>query len=543
MGSFFREFKYNIFLAIVINLIFISIEQFYRIFNDILIFNLTFKSFFDQLIIHLIIVSIANRRAIFIIYSILLLFVWFQLVHFSFYGTWIFPLEFMLFFTEFNEVIGTFKSVLHIVIFPTILVIFAIISIFILISKFKKRKPIPYFLPLFILLLVYTPIELYMKNQPYRHSKPNFEYNPIKNTIFALGNLTGVILPKKLFANSGLEQDVVKTPSIIDDKDINIVIIMGESLHKDFMSLYDYSYETTPFLNNLKNDANFYYQNAISSSVFTMVSLGSFFNMLQKPDGTPQILSRNSCLFKMAKENNFKTYFYSAQSSSSLKGIKSYICPTSIDFLADGSSVTNEANKNPYDSFLVDKLDEIDFSQKSFVVLHQRSSHSPFYENYPKEHEYFSKDLLKDTSLNQTSIDYMNAIRYTDFIIESIINKIKSKTSKPTYILFTSDHATNIENKSFIHGNLNFKEIYQVPFFIYTLNTKNDLKNSFGDFPYISHYQISNIVSKLLGYETNYNIFNKKEDFWVLGNDISGLAGYLKIVFDEENNQIRVENK
>jgi hypothetical protein len=49
------------------------------------------------------------------------------------------------------------------------------------------------------------------------------------------------------------------------------------------------------------------------------------------------------------------------------------------------------------------------------------------------------------------------------------------------------------------------------------------LKNSFDNFPYISHYQISNIVSKLLGYETNYDIFNKKENFTVCGNDLTGL--------------------
>jgi hypothetical protein len=111
MKSFFKEFKYNILLALFISTIFISIEQFYRVYNDILIFNLTFKSFFEQFVIHLLVVSIVNKRAIFIIYFIFVLFTWFQLVHFSYYGTWIFPLEYLLFFIEFKEVLVTFKSV------------------------------------------------------------------------------------------------------------------------------------------------------------------------------------------------------------------------------------------------------------------------------------------------------------------------------------------------------------------------------------------------------------------------------------------------
>ena len=67
-------------------------------------------------------------------------------------------------------------------------------------------------------------------------------------------------------------------------------------------------------------------------------------------------------------------------------------------------------------------------------------------------------------------------------------------------------------------------------------NNPENLGNYFQDFPYISHYQIGNLVSYLLGYQKQYEYFNTKEDYYVCGADISGFDGILKISFDKENN-------
>src|SRR5574344_1262060 len=102
MWKFFIKFKYNFLLAFFITLLFVAVEQFYRTYNDILVFNLTFKNFLEHLLINFLIVSIVSRKAIVIIYTIFAFFVWFQLIHFSYYGTWIFPLEYLLFLSEFG---------------------------------------------------------------------------------------------------------------------------------------------------------------------------------------------------------------------------------------------------------------------------------------------------------------------------------------------------------------------------------------------------------------------------------------------------------
>ena len=86
------------------------------------------------------------------------------------------------------------------------------------------------------------------------------------------------------------------------------------------------------------------------------------------------------------------------------------------------------------------------------------------------------------------------------------------------------------------HGRLDFDSVWQIPFFVYGINSPENLSNYFQDFPYISHYQIGNLASYLLGYQKKYEYFNTKEDYYVCGADISGFDGILKISFDKENN-------
>lgn len=536
-----KKFLNNILIATLITIIFITVEQVYRVYNDILVFNLNFKSFIEQFIINLLIVSIISKRAILIIYFILGLLVWFQLLHFGYFGTWIFPLEYLLFFTQFQETFDTFITVTNIGILPSILILILFISIYLIILKNdNKRLKIPYLSYLLIAVIIFIPIRVYINDSKKGH-RPNVEHYTIKNSFNTIGYLLGNILPKKLNGTSGLEQPITQTPNIIlNTPDINVVMIMGESLHREYMSMYGYEINTTPYLNKLKEDENFLYKKGIGSGVVTDVAVPSFFNIIKKPDGVPQILSTNTCLFKMAKENGFKTYFYSSHSQEQLSHLKNYLCMKWIDDYADGTTLTKDSKLPALDYFLTDMIENIDFNKSNFIALQQRASHTPFKDAYPKEFEIYTKENSPENML-QNTIEYHNSIHYTDYILSEIIEKIKQKTTKPTYFIFTSDHATNLGDKDRNgHGRLDYDSVYQVPFFIYGINGAKTYKESFSDFPYISHYQIGRLVSYLMGYKVEEKIFNQKEDYFVCDSDISGLAGILKLSFDEENNQIPI---
>ncbi len=541
MKTFLAKLGFNIFLALIITILFVSVEQIYRGYNDILFFNLDLKSFIEQFIINLLIVSIVRTRAIFISFVLIATFVWFQIVHFAYFGTWIFPLEYLLFFTKFQETYDTFRTVANIGIIPTIMIITLLVTIYFLLKNSEeKRLKIPYLSLILIAFIIFVPVRVYIKDAKKGH-RPNVEYYPIKNTITNLGYLFGNIIPKKIAGNSGLEQPVTPTPDLlIKNPDINVIVIMGESLNRNFMSLYNYKLKTTPFLDSIKDSENFVYKKGIAAGVVTDVSVPSFFNIIKRPDGVPQIVSTNTCLFKMAKNNGFQTYFYSSQAQNQLSQLKSYICTKWIDTYASGTSVTNSINKPALDKFLLEKIEEIDFSKPSFVALQQRASHTPFIDTFPKEFEIFTKKNIEDKTIIQNTIDYANSIAYTDYILSQLIKKIKQRTSRPTYFIFTSDHASNVGDPNRQgHGRLNYDAIYQVPFFVYGINNAKVLKDKFSNFEFISHYQMGNVVSNLLGYKKKYDYFNIKEDYFVCDSDISGLSGILKISFDENSNQTK----
>lgn len=540
MKNLIYKIGYNLFLALTITILFICVEQIYRIYNDILSFNLNLKSFFEQFIINLLIVSIIKTRAIFITYIVLAILVWFQIMHFAYFGTWIFPLEYLLFFTKFQETYDTFITVASIGILPSIMTILLLISIYLLLKKSDdKRLKVPFLSYILIVFIIFVPARVYIKDSKKGH-RPNIEHYPIKNTFNNVGYLLGSILPKKIKGESGLERPIIQTPKInINNPNINVVVIMGESLHRDYMSLYDYKIKTTPYLDSIKNDPKFIYKKGIASGVVTDVSIPSFFNMIKRPDGVPQIITTNTCLFKMAKQNGFTTHFYSAQAQDQLSQLKSYLCLSSIDQYVDGTSVTKDVDTPALDEFLINSLDKVNFEKSNFLVLHQRGSHTPFKIDYPKKFEKFTKENTEDSSISQEILEYQNSVYYTDYVISELVKKIKSKTNKPTYFIFTSDHATNLGDSARKgHGRLDYDSIYQVPFFVYGINQTKDLSNKFTDFEYISHYQISNIVSHLLGYQEVNDKFNQKEDYYVCDSDISGLAGILELSFDEKNNQI-----
>lgn len=540
MHPLVKKLIYNLFLALCITLLFISVEQLYRLYNDILVFNLTLRSFIEQFIIHCLIVSIFNRRAILITYAIISILVWFQLAHFAYFGTWIFPLEYYLFFTKFQETYDTFRTVINIAVVPTILFVALISCIYFLFNKRHddNRLKVKYLSIFLIAFIIFLPLRVYVKDSKKGH-RPNVEYYPIKNSAVNLGYLFGSILPKKISGHSGLEQPITPTPELlIKTPDINVVMIMGESLNRNFMSLYGYNVKTTPFLDSLKENDNFIYKQGIASGVVTDVAVPSFFNMIKRPDGVPQIISTNTCLFKLAKNNGFKTYFYSSQAQDQLAQLKSYMCTKWIDNYSDGTSVTHDIDTPALDQFLLDKIDTIDFSKPSFIALQQRASHTPFIDTFPKEFELFTQEN-NEKGVLQNTIDYQNSIHYTDYILSQLIKKIGEKSSRPTYFVFTSDHASNVGDPNRNgHGRLDYDAIYQVPFFVYGVNNAKSIKKKFSDFPYISHYQMGNVVSHLLGYKEAYNHFNKKEDYFVCDSDISGLSGIIKLSFDENNNQV-----
>lgn len=517
--------KNNFIAAILFTLIFLSAEQLFRVSNPLLSFNLDIHKIGVQFAISFIMLLLFNKKVIQGILAFILFFMYMQFLHFNYYGTWIFPLEYILFFTKFIETIETFSTVLDITIVPTLIMLPTTFLLFFIFSKVSdNRVKIPYLGVVLALFLLFIPLRVFVKDTSKKGARPNIEVLAIVNTMETMGYLFGRIIPQKISGKSTLSKRTFSTPDIIQKSpDINVVVVMGESLTYSKMSLFGGDKKTTPYLDGLAQEKNFFKQIAFTSGVVTDVALPSFFNILYEPDSTPQILTTNTCLFKMAKENGFETYFYSAQSQIGLAYIKSYICLNSIDHYLDGTDVTNELKQNALDEVLVDRLNSIDLEKSNFIVLHQIGSHSPYTLRYPKEFEKFKTN--KEDKYDQNA--YLNSILYTDYVLSEIVKTLQRKSKKPTYLFFTSDHGEGIgEHRG--HGNLKLPSNYEVPFVMYTLNADNKYALSQKDKKYTSHYEIAREVASTLGYDVS-SMKRAQNKHVVCGKDLCGVAGYLEL--------------
>lgn len=352
-------------------------------------------------------------------------------------------------------------------------------------------------------------------------------------------------LPHQLFIKSNLVQ-AVPPPPIIEKKlrDLNVILVMGESMSSDHMSSFHYFRPTTPFLNSLKKNPKVIFKSGISAGVCTDISLSMFFNSVLRPDGTMQIASTQWNLFKMAKNNGFQTYFISAQSPYSLNIIRNYLFPKFIDHYVDSNDLFSIyfKNKGFYDEGLVEYLQEMDFSKPVFLVLHQKGSHFPYILRYPEKFDIFK---TAESDFKQYQIDtYDNSLSYTDSLIASLYKLVPQKTRRPTLIIVTSDHGESLgESGIFGHNHLQRPEQFHVPMIFISLNgadldilkqkDKEDVNSA-----YMSHYELSQIIASLLGYHISNFSTQRNQGYFVDGNVLNGASGFNHIVFNDDGSLI-----
>ncbi len=235
----------------------------------------------------------------------------------------------------------------------------------------------------------------------------------------------------------------------------------------------------------------------------------------------------------MAQENGFETQFISAQAHSSLNVIKSYLFPKYIDHYGDSLAFGAAFNHLAYDINLLNYLKTADFKNPTFMVLHQSGSHSPYAEHYPDQFNFFTNG--KTESFQQTQIDtYDNSVRYTDYVLGQIVQTVRQKANRPTLLIFTSDHGESLgENGIYGHENIRIKDQHYVPMVFMTFNgarfdflkekSREDINSR-----YMSHYELSEAVARLLGYQSP-NFSQQKEGYFVNGKALSGAAGFDQI--------------
>ena len=269
------------------------------------------------------------------------------------------------------------------------------------------------------------------------------------------------------------------------------VMVVGETARAHNFSLYGYPRNTNPLLSKTPGIKAF--PNVTTQSNTTHKSVPMLLSAASAEDF--ERLFHEKGILAAFKEAGFHTVFISNQLPNH----------SFIDFLGEQADEHYFLKKedalqgNHYDEDLLQKLDEIlpkaDASssahyhyryRKLFVVLHSYGSHFNYQERYPRSFAYFKPDSRSEAkSENRRDLlnAYDNTIRYTDYILHGIIERLQKWEGMQTKtdgvygqpisaMLYTSDHGENIfddDRHLFLHAAPKASDYeLHVPFIIWT---------------------------------------------------------------------------
>lgn len=525
-------------LALVFLILTLLQQYLFYYYKGLTIVWLSFGKYFATFAFFFVATFIKAPALRYLFLSFVLLLNFFQMAHLSYYGTQILPSEFFLVFTQAHEMWGTLLVELHHIWIPLLFTLIPLLLGFLLFRRTKTLYTSKWIGVLFCLYFVYNPIRTMVTGNTWGRQPSTRELAGM-NVYLAFSYFSGKILPHKLLrsanaaasTNSSLELKLEPLRKSDWDK---IVVIMGESLTPHHMELFGYQRPTTPFLTSLKNDPRFFHTTGISGGVSTDIAVAFVFNMGYGAAGSIKAAKGQHCLFKLAREQGYKTRFLSIQSAEQLRYIAPYICSSSLDdyrTLEDLSPETLD-HQAALDRDLLPHLKKlVDNNEREFIVLHQRGSHGPWALRSSPESQIFPHD---------GPVNYYDnsVVEFDRFMKE--FHGIVSESPKKILMLYFSDHGEGLgENGHWGHGTL-VPSSFEIPVMMMAYNHKLPS----GNIPkYMTHYNLSLLLAQELGLKSNQEPLKLVNDYVIFGNDIDGFAGQLNINFESDGSyQIKSMN-
>ena len=303
------------------------------------------------------------------------------------------------------------------------------------------------------------------------------------------------------------EEILLPDGKITDDEKAVVVLVIGESARKANFQLYGYKRDTNPLLSKQQElkvfqcNACATYTTAGTKAILEPVNSGDLYELLP------------NYAFRMGADVSWRTYNWGEP-------------PIHIDEYLDDQklSAMYPDTDGRYDAILFAGLRERIASSKKnkvLVILHTSTSHGPQYANkYPKEFEVY-KPVAKNVEEGEKNVGmlvnaYDNTIRYTDYLLDGLINTLRDMKDWKSAMIFISDHGESLGEKGiFMHGlpmQLAPKEQYEVPFLVWTSEGFKTYKNTLPavlEQHYIFHSVLNLLSIESPAYNKDLDIFTK----------------------------------
>ncbi|MGN1393281.1 MAG: sulfatase-like hydrolase/transferase [Succinivibrionaceae bacterium] len=293
-----------------------------------------------------------------------------------------------------------------------------------------------------------------------------------------------------------------------DKKIKNVVVIIGESVETDYLSVMGYIHPTTPNLDKLNGH---FYKNNISVSSYTIVSLMP--TLTYSPDKLTYQLNNN--IVNLANKAGFSTYFFSLEGDgekellndyfSSISKYNKYKLPKakSVDLTnkSQDGNIKWQLLQNRNDDFKLLSLFNFSISDQEeyrMIFLHMKGHHPNVCHRLHSYSNIFKdiKHVIPNNSPDELNC-YLSVTHKLDYFIAHINNKL-IELGEPYYLFYISDHGLlfDLESKlrTFIHHGHSHKSNFRAPLIV--LSSEIKTHEVISDYIY-SYDFISNFINYL----------------------------------------------
>lgn len=267
------------------------------------------------------------------------------------------------------------------------------------------------------------------------------------------------------------------------------VVIIGESVRKDYMSSYGFNYNNTPFTSH---NASIIWDGLIAPASNTQASIPHLISQSNFLENNKVNAQLNNNIISIANQAGFDTYWLSNQGKLgkmeiTIPRIASY---AKHAFYTKKGEYNGKSARNKYDTLLLPELDNIlsiQHGKPKLIVMHLIGSHP-----------HFCKRLQFDVQFdldNKNISCYVSSIKETDDFIASTINILKKHNQDYSVVYFADHGLAHINQFQDLRHNWEYQNSYQVPFIFFDSDKTTQQKIN----KKISGFQFIYLLSRWMG--------------------------------------------
>lgn len=256
------------------------------------------------------------------------------------------------------------------------------------------------------------------------------------------------------------------------EKDMTMILVIGESHSKGHSSLYGYTRETNPLLKKrAENGELTVFTDVVAPHSFTMYSVPKMLTFAAH-DVQESFLEVPN-IFDLAKSAGFKTFWLCNHPAMSDQNMPYAVITERADVIHHSSTgnvqKSDEALFPAYQSALDDP------APRKLIVLQLIGSHHDYEQTYPETAAIFPLDsgaahFNEEQKKHRKMVNaYDNSIRYNDFILDELIRKFAG-TGRKGFLLYLPDHGENLYEQPGMVMHMEFMPTLQsveIPMYLY----------------------------------------------------------------------------